>query len=464
MRVWLFRFLLGISVLSPSLRCQGQEVDAAEKPKSAEAAPEAPTLQPSPAPIDDKRTELNLLGKTEVQAGESRRNENVQFNLIDNNALKELNARLGSNASVIPSFQPEFRYFGTEFGNKPSGSTHLGPASASRDFHGGISFTHSNSIFSARSFFQVGNVKPAHENNYGFVAGLGLWRGAHLTLDGSGQKLRGSVNGNVLVPLSSERVPLTTDPAAYRLIQRWIDAYPKLAPIRTDVDPRMLNTNSQQSITTDASTIRLDQDLGQRDRLFLRHAFTNQQVEAFEFVAGQNPDTNTKSHGVRLTWNHYFDPQSSIDITAGFDRVHSLLVPEANAVGPQVIIGTSYRSLGPDATIPVDRRLNRFRYAVLYRRQIGNHSFVAGAEWVRDQNNGREASSDRGNYYFRADFGRDAITNFRLGIPSRYSVGIGDGHRGFRWWEQQYFAGDVWKVRSNFSVNFGLRYQPITEI
>src|SRR5437899_5302999 len=458
MRVWLCRFLLGISILWPSFACRGQEVATQEKP-SAEVAPETPTPE---APADDKRTELNLIGKTEVQTGESRRNENVQFNLIDNNALKELNVRLGSIGTVTRVCQPEFRYFGTEFGNKPSGPMHLGPASRSRDFYGGISFTHSNSIFSARSFFQAGSVKPAHENNYGFVAGLGLWRGAHLTLDGSGQKLRGSVNGNVLVPLASERVPLTTDPAAYRLIQRWIDAYPKLAPNRNDVDPRTLNTNSPQSINTDASTIRLDQNLGPRDRLFLRHAFTNQQVHAFEFVAGQNPDTNTKSHNARLTWNHFFDAHSLIDFTVGFDRVHSLLVPEPNAVGPQVIIGTSYKSLGPDATIPVDRRLNRFRYAALYRRQIGDHSLAAGAEWVRDQNNGREASSDRGNYYFRADFGRDAIPNFRLAIPSRYRIGIGGRHRRFRWWEHQYFAGEVWKVRSNFTVNFGLRYQPVT--
>jgi hypothetical protein len=41
-----------------------------------------------------KRTDLNLLGKTHAAGGESRRNENVQFNLIDNNALKELNIRL----------------------------------------------------------------------------------------------------------------------------------------------------------------------------------------------------------------------------------------------------------------------------------------------------------------------------------------------------------------------------------
>ena len=68
-------------------------------------------------------------------------------------------------------------------------------------------------------------------------------------------------------------------------------------------------------------------------------------------------------------------------------------------------------------------------------------SFLLAAEIDRLQNNGLESSSERGNYYFRNDFGRDAITNFRLGIASRYSVAIGDGHRGFRWFEQQYLRG-----------------------
>ena len=33
-------------------------------------------------------------------------------------------------------------------------------------------------------------MKPGHENDYGFAAGMGLWRGAHLSLSGSSQKLR----------------------------------------------------------------------------------------------------------------------------------------------------------------------------------------------------------------------------------------------------------------------------------
>src|SRR5579864_9323904 len=430
-------------------------------PESAKAAGKQ-AAEPEQQPVKDKRTELNLLGATDSATGESRRNENVQFNLIDNNALKDLNIRLGTNATIFTEFQPERKYFGTEFGNNPTSLIHLNALQRSRVFHGGLSFARSDSIFSARTFFQVGGVQPAHENDYGFTAGTGLWRGAYLTLDGSLQTLRGSVNGNVLVPLPSERTPLTTDPATYRLIQRWIDAYPKALPNRTDIDPRALNTNSPQSIDTDASNIRLDQNLGARDKIFAQHTFTNQKVMAFELVAGQNPDTNTKSHNARITWNHLFDSRSFFDITAGFDRVHSLLVPEPNAVGPQVQIGTSYQSLGPTATIPIDRRTNRFRHAVLYRRQIGNHLLSVGGEVDRLQNNGLESSSERGNYYFRADFGRDAITNFRMGIASRYSAAVGDGHRGFRWFEQQYFAGDVWKVRPDFTVNYGLRYTPVT--
>jgi hypothetical protein len=441
-------FILGVSLL------------LAQQAVSSESAQ---TGEPGKPPVEqDKRTELNLLGITDSAAGESRRNENVQFNLIDNNSLKYLNIRLGTNATIITEFQPERKYFGTEFGNPPGPLVHLNPVLHSHDFHGGISFTRADSTFSARSFFQAGGVQPAHENDYALTAGLGLWQGAHLSFGGALQMVRGSVNGNVLVPLPDERTPLTTDPSVYRLIQRWIDAYPQTLPNRTDIDPRALNSNSPQLIDTDASNIRLDQDLGAHNKIFAQHAFTNQRVMAFEFVAGQNPDTNTKSHNARLTWNHLFNTRSAIDFTIAFDRVHSLLVPEPNAVGPQVFIGTSYQTLGPGATVPIDRRVNRFRHAVLYRRQIGKHLFSAGGEVDRLQNNGLEASSERGNYYFRSDFGRDAITNFRMGIASRYSAAIGDGHRGFRWFEQQYFAGDVWTVRPELTLNYGLRYTPVT--
>src|SRR5436305_9312489 len=104
---------------------------------------EAPKATPEPA-AQERRTELNLLGATDSAAGESRRNENVQFNLIDNNALKYLNLRLGTSANIVTEFQPERKYFGTEFGGNPVPLLHLNPRKSSRDLHGGLSFTRSD--------------------------------------------------------------------------------------------------------------------------------------------------------------------------------------------------------------------------------------------------------------------------------------------------------------------------------
>ena len=150
------------------------------------------------------------------------------------------------------------------------------------------------------------------------------------------------------------------------------------------------------------------------------------------------------------------------DFTLGFDRTRSVLVPEPNAVGPAVEVGTAFTKLGPGSNVPLDRVQNRFRGGAAMRHSLGNHQFVYGAELTRLHFNGREASSNRGNWYFKNDFGRDAITNFLLGTPSRYSTGIGPMDRGFRNWEQQYYAGDTWKLRPDLTLNYGVRYQPVT--
>src|SRR6185436_9061 len=139
-------------------------------PLLALAQDKAPAEAPKPEPKQDQRTELNLLGKVDTASGESRRNENVQFNLIDNNALKELNIRLGTSATIVEEFRPDRSYYGVEFGNAPASPLHVA-ASKVLGLHGSAYETHNNSIFSARSFFQAGSVLPARQNDYGFDAG-----------------------------------------------------------------------------------------------------------------------------------------------------------------------------------------------------------------------------------------------------------------------------------------------------
>jgi len=156
---------------------------------------------PKPAESADaqKRVELNLLGKEDTAKGESRRNENVQFNLVDNNALKELNVRLGATATLVQEFRADRGYFGAEFGNPAAAPAHLS-AVRRANWHGNLFANHQNSILAARAFFQVGDVKPAHENRYGFQTGFTPWKDGYFSVQGSQDKLRGQVNGNVLVP------------------------------------------------------------------------------------------------------------------------------------------------------------------------------------------------------------------------------------------------------------------------
>jgi len=427
-------------------------------PAVAEESPETPK---TPAESEAARTSINLLGQTDSDSGESRRNENVQFNLVDNNAVKELNIRLGTTATLVEEFAAERGYFGTEYGNPPQRPIHAVPARGP-DFHGNVYWRHNNSVVSARSFFQVGEVQPARENLYGGAFTAPLWRGGFLSVSGSQNKIRGNVNGNVLIPLPEERTPLATDPALAAAVSRLLSAYPNEAPNRPDIALRAHNTNSLQSINTDSARGQLDQKLSEKDLLSLRYQFTAQNVDAFQLVVGQNPDTDTKSHGVRLTWNRAWSPATTLDATLGFDRLGSLLLPASGALGPVTMGGQALTTLGPSPIIPIDRAQNRFRYGATLQHLQGKHQITAGFALTRLQYNGTETDGHRGILQFRSDFGRDLITNLRLGQPSQLIIALGEPYRAFRNWQSKLFVGDRWQASKNWTVHAALRYEPST--
>lgn len=432
-----------------------------QPPQSAEDGKSGTEEQSAEVPVDDAgRTALNLLGEVNAEEGEGRRNENVRITLIDNNVLRELTTRMGTTATVPADIQIENRYFAAEFGQPPRRLKQPSVAPVPR-FNGQLRWMHQNSVTSARSFFQAGGVQPAHDNEFGFTVGTKAWRGAALTFNGSQVRSRGNVNGNVLVPAPDERTPLATAPARRALVQRLLNAYPSELPNRTDINPRALNTNDIQSINNDRGAIALRQAVGRRDTLAMRYGFTGQKVDAFQLVGGQNPDTTTRNHVAIAAWDRAWSPSTTTTVTVAFDRVGSLLVPEESSVGPLVLTGFVVEFLGPSSNIPIDRSRNEFTYAGRAEHLRGNHAWTLGAEVTRRQVNGYEAESHRGLFFFRNDFGRDAITNIRMGTPSVYRVAIGNVHRGFRNWAMQYYLGDKWRVSNSLTLDLGLRYEPV---
>ncbi|MCC7175762.1 MAG: hypothetical protein IT159_11245 [Bryobacterales bacterium] len=426
-------------------------VRAQAPPAAGQAGPQAPTIE--------QRTKLNLLGQTDAQSGESRRNENVQFNLVDNNLLRELNTRLGTTATIVTEFRPDRNYFGAEYGNAPGGPLHVAPGGR-KGIHGRLFAWHLNSVLSSRAFFQVGSVKPARENNYGADLSAPLWRNSILSFSGSQQKVRGMVNGNVLVPLAGERTPLTADPLLAAYVSRILASYPAELPNRTDIAARMLNTNAPQRINSDTASARIDQTLTSRDRLVLRQQLVHQRVLAFQFVRGMNPDTTTRSHQSRITWVRQPSATATFNLSLGFDRVASQLVPEPGNLGPR--LSTSGLSgAGPNQDLPIDRAENMFRQAAQARLVRGRHEWTLGYDLLRRHLNGVQNDSVLGSFSFQNDQGRDGITNLRLGLPTKIFVSVGDTSRRFRNWDQSYYAGDKWQATPNLTVTIGVRYQPV---
>jgi len=298
---------------------------------------------------------MALLGQTDSGSGESRRNENVQLNLIDTATTKELMVRLGATATIQPEFSADRTYFGGEFGARPSAPLHL-PAGTGRAWHGLVSFGHLNSVFSAPSFFQAAAVQPARENEPAFSLSGPAWRGAWVAVDLSLQRLRGNVNGNVLVPLLPERTALAADPALRRTAQQMLDAYPLEVPNCPDVDPRALNTNAPQRINTHSAVGRIEQSTARAGLFRVRYQFTSQAIDAFQFVKGQNPDTDTCNHTARLTWSRALPGSATLlEATLGFDRLGSLLRPEPNGPGATANFSNAIAGIGPSPIIPIDR-------------------------------------------------------------------------------------------------------------
>ena len=451
-----------MAVASPAEDSQSSgEATAADSavvvPERAEAA-EGPTAGSA---TSADRTTLNLLGEVNSEQGEARRNENVRLTLIDNNVLKELNTRIGATATIVPDFKIESGYFGKEFGGSAPAPLHVGATAASA-IHGELFWGHNNSVFSARSFFQAGGVQPARTNDYGFKLGLPLNKKTGLTIDASQRRLRGQVNGNVLVPTANERTPTATDPATRAIVESILGAFPSELPNRTDINARALNTNGRQNIDNDRFQITLDRSQGDKDRLIARYGLTLQNVEAFQLVGGQNPDTTTRNHQSRLTWNRVWNASTTTDFSVGFDRTGSLLVPDETSLGEFFLFANTIESIGPNGSVPIDRAQNLFRYAGRLEKISGSHTLKLGFGAQRRQLNGSESNEHRGKFRFRPDFGRSVVDNVRAGTPSTYIVALGNSHRGFRNLDLKFFVGDDWKVSSRLTLNAGLRFEPVS--
>ena len=232
-------------------------------------------------------------------AASAQRNENVAVQQIDTNAAKESNVRVGTRATASQFTGLDTEHFAVEHGQPATealATPALSPASwlawrsilepPEQHFQCPYLLSSRSRIAIAAELIRISRQHRSRPTRISDVQRIA-------TED------PGMVNGNVLVPLASERSPLATDPAVRAIVQRFLNAYPAELPNRPDFDPRALNTNAPQRIDEIDGTMRLDRDIA-KSRLSASYTLARQRTDAFQLVAGQNPDSEIHNHRLRL--------------------------------------------------------------------------------------------------------------------------------------------------------------------
>src|SRR5215471_4417311 len=132
----------------------------------AQPANQAETAKPAAA---SKEAAQSDIARKAPDAG-TQRNQNIQINLIDNNALNE---RLGREG-ILPVPERDFTAvksdYSSEFGGMGRNIDIISIDKRSA-YHGEAYEMLQNNIFNARTFFQVGSVQKSIRNQYGFNVG-----------------------------------------------------------------------------------------------------------------------------------------------------------------------------------------------------------------------------------------------------------------------------------------------------
>ncbi|HTV54533.1 MAG TPA: carboxypeptidase-like regulatory domain-containing protein [Terriglobia bacterium] len=254
--------------------------------------------------------------------------------------------------------------------------------------------------------------------------------------------------------------------------------------------------NYQIPIVTDANQqalqSRLDQMLNAKDQLYGGFAFMSSK-EASPNLFGFLDKTDMLGINSNVHWSHELNQMLYLDLGYQFSRLGTRVTPyfenRENISGEAGISGNNQDPMnwGPptlsfasgiaglaDSEASFDRnQTSAWSYSLLWNH--GLHDIEFGGDFRRQEFNYLSQQNPRGAFTFTgaategsrvAGSGYD-VADFLLGIPDTSSIAFGNADKYFRESVYDAYTDDDYKVRPDFTLNAGIRWEygaPMTEL
>ncbi len=422
------------------------------------------------------------------------------------------NLAISPSVDGIQEFKIDKTMYPAEFGGKSSALINVVTKSGNNAYRGSGFEFYRNSALDAHNYFDnpAAPVPPLHQHQFGGSAGgpvqLGSWYDGHdstfFYANYEGQRLQRSLTQTYSVPSAAAR---SGDFAGAAPIIDPMNGAPffgnqipqqRLDPIALGLLAKVpLPTSSgtvqnllaigNETTPMNQVTVRIDHRAGGHDMLFGRFStydITDNQPFGTSslnetLVPGFGRLVNTSSRNLALSETHTFSDrmlnelrfgwlsvgggQTSPNQDINFAAVTGLQGVSTNSADlgyPQVSFGGLYSTIGdPTAFVSRDDRSVELYDNLLLDR--GTHQFKVGAYFFHLDFNPVLPNTARGAFTFTGQFTGNALADFLLGYPSSGQAGIGRGaEQGRTTWFHVY-GQDDWHIRSNLTLDFGLRYE-----
>jgi Carboxypeptidase regulatory-like domain len=287
---------------------------------------------------------------------------------------------------------------------------------------------------------------------------------------------------------------LVGQPIAGNLITKIDPVAAKVLPVYPEPNlPVSTNYLNQQPSTQDTNQfdIRVDNSFGPRDQVFARYLYGRSTSVSASLVPGFNTETRFRGQNAGVGWTHTFGPSMVNEFRLGFDKSTNVIGPPApRAAGFLAGFGINGLSAPapnlefyPDFSMSGFAGVGDYEYAPLNipskTEQLsdnltwihGRHSITVGTDMMSWQfldaggvlalagsfayNGGYSSLGGETNTLSAA-----SLADFELGYPSGASHANGllnTNQVGGKVWG--YFLQDDFRVRSNLTVNAGLRWE-----